>query len=151
MPWRVNSFAFFCSSELCSRRDDGGGELARDFGWFLRLPQVGEPRSTGAPDRSLEASPNRIRMPSSLVKISSLSCSPVGLSGGVMLPWKRLGCRFRGSVRFFALRIGLFSDEVERRGGVPGRLKWIVFGRNREAMKTVMMGYHNRKVGIKLG
>lgn len=52
---------------------------------------------------------------------------------------KRLGCLL--TTGLFGLVVGgRFSDETDNRGGVPGKLKWMVLGRKREAMKTVMLG-----------
>jgi hypothetical protein len=64
----------------------------------------------------------------------------VGVTGGVMsVGWNRL-CGFSTGTRF-----GCFFEETEPRGGVPGRVKWMVFGRNREAIKTVMVGERSLK------
>lgn len=56
---------------------------------------------------------------------------------------KRLGCvSMTGAVGSGGGGIVVFDRRcrVFLRGGVPGRLNWIVFGRNSEQTKTVMVG-----------
>ncbi len=49
---------------------------------------------------------------------------------------KRLGCRLTTG-RFGLVVGGRFSDETDRRGGVPGRLKWMVLGRKLQASQNI--------------
>lgn len=58
------------------------------------------------------------------MKGSSRFFSSVGVTGGViLLGWNRLGCRSSGT------GFGCFFSDAEPRGGVPGRVKWMVLGR----------------------
>lgn len=135
MPWRPNSLAF-SNVRLCSESKAGGGEPARDRGWFAMAPHLGEPLSVGEPWR-ISSSESGMLKPSSLVKFT-FSSSSVGVVGGVMsgIGLKRLGFSIAGvpmSVLTSAadtIRFGL--GRWAPLGEVPGRLKWTVLGRNLE-------------------
>jgi hypothetical protein len=49
---------------------------------------------------------------------------------------KRLGCRLTTG-RFGLVVGGRFSDETDRRGGVPGKLKWMVLGRKLQPSQDI--------------
>lgn len=102
--------------------------MALDRGWFARPPQPEEALSTGEP-RSFG---NWTRKPSSLAKGSDGSVSRVGVCGGVMFGsgLKRLGGG-SGAADALAVRIGMVgARRTNVRSGEPGRLKWMVLGRN---------------------
>ena len=72
-----------------------------------------------------------MRRPSSLVKMPSAGSSSTGVSGGVMSAFgtgNRLGGA-RGACGLGFLGAGFSGSSLAFFEGVPGRVKWIVFGR----------------------